>query len=160
MEQIRHSIETRGIELHVGTLRPLYFLELLLKGTWVVFERRTVKMKSSVVWDIIDIYISLNVYHRFGETCHLHLQTRRISQTHLATCFTLVSCVAYSSTLKMKAISSSRISVDFHRTTRRCIPEGRTRLSIPENRTLQKHRCENLPVWRRFRITPLYPCES
>jgi hypothetical protein len=43
----------------------------------------------------------------------------------LATCFTLVSYLFYSSTLKMEATCSSKSSVDFRRTTRRCIPEGR-----------------------------------
>jgi hypothetical protein len=40
--------------------------------------------------------------------------------------FTLVSCVAYSSTLKMKATCFPETSVDFQRTTRRYIPEDRT----------------------------------
>jgi hypothetical protein len=39
---------------------------------------------------------------------------------------TLVSCLAYSSTLKMEAICSSETSVDFQRTTWRYIPEDRT----------------------------------
>jgi hypothetical protein len=40
--------------------------------------------------------------------------------------FTLVSCLAYSSTLKMEAKCSSETSVDFQRTTRHYIPEDRT----------------------------------
>jgi hypothetical protein len=36
--------------------------------------------------------------------------------------FTLISCSAYS-TVKMEAICSSETSVDFQRTTRRCIAE-------------------------------------
>jgi hypothetical protein len=43
----------------------------------------------------------------------------------LATCFTVVSCLAYS-TLKMEATRSSETSVDFQRTTRHYIPEERT----------------------------------
>jgi hypothetical protein len=35
----------------------------------------------------------------------------------------LVSCLAYSSTPKMEAMCSSETPVDFHRTTRRYIPE-------------------------------------
>jgi hypothetical protein len=38
----------------------------------------------------------------------------------------LVSCLAYSSTLKVDATSSSETSVNFQRTTRRYIPEERT----------------------------------
>jgi hypothetical protein len=40
--------------------------------------------------------------------------------------FTLVSYLAYSSTLKMEATCSSETSEDFQRTTRRYIPEDRT----------------------------------
>jgi hypothetical protein len=38
----------------------------------------------------------------------------------------LVSCLAYSATLKIEAICSSERSVDFQRTARRYIPEDRT----------------------------------
>jgi hypothetical protein len=50
-------------------------------------------------------------------------QTVRLS---LPLVFTLVSCSPYSSTVKMKAICSPETSVDFQRTTRRCIPEDST----------------------------------
>jgi hypothetical protein len=42
-----------------------------------------------------------------------------------ATCFMLVSSVAYS-TLKMEAICSSETSIDFQRITLRCIAEDKT----------------------------------
>jgi hypothetical protein len=42
----------------------------------------------------------------------------------------LVSCLAYSSTLKMEATCSSETSVDFQRTTRRYIPEVRTLFTL------------------------------
>jgi hypothetical protein len=44
------------------------------------------------------------------------------SERLLATCFTLVSCVAYSSNLTIDATCSSETSVDFQRTARRYIP--------------------------------------
>jgi hypothetical protein len=47
----------------------------------------------------------------------------------------VVSCSAYSSTLKMEAICSFETSVEFQRTTRRY---------IPEDSTLHNHRCETL----------------
>jgi hypothetical protein len=47
----------------------------------------------------------------------------------------LVSCLAYSSTLKMEAIRPSETSDDFHRITRRF---------ISEDKTLHSDRCENL----------------
>jgi hypothetical protein len=53
----------------------------------------------------------------------------------LATCFVPVSCLAYTSTLKMEATYSSEMSVDFQQTTQ---PYN------PEDRTLHIHRCENL----------------
>jgi hypothetical protein len=40
--------------------------------------------------------------------------------------FTLISCSAYSSTLKMEAICSSETSVEFQRITQRYIPEDST----------------------------------
>jgi hypothetical protein len=49
--------------------------------------------------------------------------------------FTLVSCSAYCSTLKMEAICSSETLVDFKRITLRY---------IPVDSTLHNHRCENL----------------
>jgi hypothetical protein len=50
-----------------------------------------------------------------------------ISKLHLlATCFTLVSSLAYSLTLKMEATCFSETSVDFQRTTRFYIPEDGT----------------------------------
>jgi hypothetical protein len=52
-----------------------------------------------------------------------------------AACFALVSCLAYSSTLKMEAICSSETSVGFHGTTRRY---------IPEDGTAHSDRCGNL----------------
>jgi hypothetical protein len=49
--------------------------------------------------------------------------------------FTLISCLAHSSTLKMAATCSSETSVDFKRTTRRY---------APEDRALYNHCWENL----------------
>jgi hypothetical protein len=43
----------------------------------------------------------------------------------LAACFMMVSCLAYSWTLKMEGICPSETSVDFHRTRWRHIPEDR-----------------------------------
>jgi hypothetical protein len=48
------------------------------------------------------------------------------SQALLATFFTLISCLACSSTLKVEAIYFSETSLDFRRITRRYIPEDRT----------------------------------
>jgi hypothetical protein len=58
----------------------------------------------------------------------LRIQTRASSKriALLVNCFMLVSCVAYSSALKMEAKWSSETLVDFQQTTLRYIPEDRT----------------------------------
>jgi hypothetical protein len=50
--------------------------------------------------------------------------------TFLSPAFTLVSCLTYSSTLKMEATCSSETSVDYQWTIRRYMPEEIT-LQIP-----------------------------
>jgi hypothetical protein len=50
-------------------------------------------------------------------------------------CFTLISFLVYSSTLKMESIYSFETWLDFHRTTRNY---------ISEDRIISNHRCENL----------------
>jgi hypothetical protein len=93
-----------------------------------------VVMKSPILWHTTPC-IPLKVNQRFGKTCRLHLQAL------LATYFTLVSCLTYSSTVKMGTICSSETSVDFQRTTRRYILEDRTlvyyfdQMSSPLNST-------------------------
>jgi hypothetical protein len=94
-----------------------------------------VVMKCSIFWDITPCS-PLKVNRRFGGTCRLHLQGRAL----LATCFALVSCFYYSSTLKMNT-RSSETSVDFQRTTRRYIPEDRTH---------HNHHRENLKSYSIF----------
>jgi hypothetical protein len=51
-------------------------------------------------------------------------------QAELATCFMLVFCLAYSSTLKTETTCSSETSVHFQRTTRRYVSEGITLLVL------------------------------
>jgi hypothetical protein len=68
----------------------------------------TVVVKSCIFWDIM-LCIPLN------ET----------SPKAGSPAFRLVSCVAYSSTLKMEATCSSETSVDFQQTTQCYIPEDR-----------------------------------
>jgi hypothetical protein len=58
----------------------------------------------------------------------------RIDFMLLATCFSVVSCLAYCSTLNVETCSSEKL-VAFQRTTR-CY--------IPQDRSLHNHRCENL----------------
>jgi hypothetical protein len=84
-------------------------------------------------WDITPCS-PLKVNRRFREIYGIHVQVRRMSlerkqcesRALFATCFTLVYCSAYSSTLNVDAIYSSETSVDFQRTTQRYILEGST----------------------------------
>jgi hypothetical protein len=71
------------------------------------------------------------------------------NQALLAARFMPVSCLAYSSTLKMEATCSSGTSVDFQRTARRY---------IPEDRTLHGHRCESLESYRLHTYSLLNQC--
>jgi hypothetical protein len=97
----------------------------------------------AVIWDITPCS-PLKINLCFGETYRLRRQCRRISQTRylheagnkLAPCIMLVSCLAYSSTLKMEATCSSEMSGDVQWTTWRHVPE--------DSRCLHNHRCDNL----------------
>jgi hypothetical protein len=94
-------------------------------------------MKSSIFWDITPCS-PLKVKQHFGGIFRLHLYGRRISKSRnqreaacnqsclLATCFTLISCLAHSSALKMEATYSSETPVDLQRTIWHYIPEDRT----------------------------------
>jgi hypothetical protein len=68
-------------------------------------------------------YNPFKIIRRFKGTCFLRLQSRRISQTSalLATCFTLIYCLTYSSCLKLETCFSET-SVDFQLTTMCYIP--------------------------------------
>jgi hypothetical protein len=103
-----------------------------------------VNTRISIFFDIT-LCISVKFNRHFGEAYRIHLHgDEQANKTYwiarsplanlvlfrkvlalLAACFMLVSCTAYSSTLKMEAICSSEMSVDFHRTTWRYIPEDR-----------------------------------
>jgi hypothetical protein len=80
----------------------------------------------------------LGVGRRFGWICLLHLLP--------ATCFTLVSCLVYSLTLKMEATCSSEASVGFQRTTRRYTGQRRDWLwaGRPRSRSLSPGMVRNL----------------
>jgi hypothetical protein len=71
-------------------------------------------MESPICWDVAP--------------CSLLKGHQRSKQK--GTCFMLVSCLAFSSTLMMEAICSFETSVDYQRATQRCVPEGGTLLHI------------------------------
>jgi hypothetical protein len=74
-------------------------------------------MKISVFWDITAcIFVENQPAFRRKNS-----PPSSAEQAEILTCFTLVFCVAFSSILKKEATHSSETSVDFQRTTRRCI---------------------------------------
>jgi hypothetical protein len=85
-----------------------------------------VLMKSSVIQDVMPCS-ALKINQCFRGTYGSHLPCQRISQVRnqneassralFATCFMLVSCLTFSSTLNMKVTDSSEISVGFQWTT-------------------------------------------
>jgi hypothetical protein len=77
-------------------------------------------MKRFIFWDITP-YSLKKVNRRFGRTCRLHLQSRRISQARNQR----ESRWQAERTLKMEAACSSETSVDFQQTPRRYIPKDR-----------------------------------
>jgi hypothetical protein len=77
-------------------------------------------MKTTIFW-CITLRSPMKVKRCFGGIYRLHLQGRRsilqAEQLCLPPAFTLVSCLAYSSTTKMEATCSFEMSADFQRTT-------------------------------------------
>jgi hypothetical protein len=75
-------------------------------------------------------YAVWNVHRRVSMRMHtVHQVGHQMGSeqsTLLAACFMLISCLAYSSTVNMKARCFSKTLVDFQWTTWRCIPEDRT----------------------------------
>jgi hypothetical protein len=83
------------------------------------------------------------------ETCH---RTAGLGRTLFVACFMLVTCLAFSSTLKMQAIYSSETIADLQRTTWHY---------IPGDWMLLRHRSENLKTYtvlvlRFFKVKPSY----
>jgi hypothetical protein len=117
------------------------------KPSWIRQSKALVKnkelVKSTILWDITPCSSLVN--RRFGKNISPPSSGSRISQARNNLClpcaFTQVCCLAYSSALKMEAISSSETSVDTQRTTRRY---------IPEDCTLHNHRCENLESYKEL----------
>jgi hypothetical protein len=82
----------------------------------------------------LQLYAVLSIHSK----CSIYQYSLRLPPA-----FTLVSCFAYYSTLKMDATCSSETSVDFQQTTR-CY--------IPEDRTLHNHCCENLKSYSTLSV--------
>jgi hypothetical protein len=89
---------------------------------YVGFEVLTVvTMKSSVFWDITLSGESQQTFWR-----NILSPYKRKPSKKPAACLMLVSCMAFSLTLKVEMICSSEMSLDFHQTTQCYIPEDRT----------------------------------
>jgi hypothetical protein len=102
-------------------------------------------------------FIHLHILHSFGRIRYDGTETNYGDFRHIKTsrkfwklnknvgflppAFTLASCLAYFSILKMEAICSSKTSVEFQRNTRRY---------IPGDRILHNHLWENLRSWKLY----------
>jgi hypothetical protein len=126
-------------------------LEIVLKNLYfshVGFEVLTAVVLNSIIcWDITP--------------CSPSKGNRRLGGTELwlQPAFTLVSCPAYSSTLKVEAICSSETSVEYQRVTWRYIPRDST-LSLSHLRPfftdrLKASRIEQFDVLTLMCINPL-----
>jgi hypothetical protein len=118
------------------------FSDFTLHKFYVGFEVLTAVVKeSSIFWDITPCS-PLKVNWSFRGTYRFHLQDRRISraryQWESRWQAKLVSCSAYSSTLKMEALCSSETSVDFQRTTWHYTPKDNTLRKCFSNKTLHR----------------------
>jgi hypothetical protein len=96
-----------------------HFLRLWRRHGSLKLWRSVLSLKNTAVWDVTPCS-QVEAHRQFGRTYCLHL----------------VSCLAYSSVLKMTTVRSSETSANLlYRTTRRY---------IPEDCTLRRYRCENL----------------
>jgi hypothetical protein len=115
-----HSLAKTESQLEMGGLHRLC--------------RRTVSLPEDCGWSLTCNQDKQVTPSRAGQFQGEHLAHCDLRREVLATCFTLVSCLAYSSTLKMEVTCSSETSVDFQRTTQRY---------IPKDRNIHNHRCED-----------------
>jgi hypothetical protein len=120
------------------------------KRTFVGFEVVTpVVINSSIFWDITP-HSPLRVNRHFRGTCRLH---------RLATCFSLVSCLAYSSTTKMEATCPSEMSANFQDITWHYVPEDRTlqgTFGLPVQPLLHICYCYTLTEWGNLQSLVVY----
>jgi hypothetical protein len=114
----------------IKTVIPLY-CQICPASASVLYIQAEPLTKSSVFWDIT--------------ACHaIRWKSTDVSEEYVATCFVLVSSLAYSSTLRMWAIFSSETSIGFQHVTQRYVPEDR---NIHRNHCGSPKSCtQHLPV--------------
>jgi hypothetical protein len=118
LSQIRDSPNLEGqVPLFLSHRKRVAQLTL---RHWVAYFPFTGYWVSDTTWTAYKTGSHRTDYKDF---CLLEYET-----VLLATCFMLVSCLAYSSTVKMKATCSSERSVEFQRSTPRYPPEYVTAL--------------------------------
>jgi hypothetical protein len=123
-------LNTRPIQLALqGSAVPLRDAHFL----WFVgFQLLAAAVMNSSIYWVITPCSMFEVNRRFGGKYSLHLQGLRTTKDRhqhyvlLATFFTLVSVLVYSSTLKMEITHSSETWVHFQPTIRRFNPVDRT----------------------------------
>jgi hypothetical protein len=117
---VLETVQSDRIHMALLELAPLSFY-----SRWPSLRTLTLfVIKSTIFWDITPCS-PLKVSRRFGGTYHLHLQGRRKNRARnqrenrrqAEPAFTLVFCSAYSSTMKMQVIRSSKTSAELQRAT-------------------------------------------
>jgi hypothetical protein len=112
-------VQSVKVNRRIGGLYRTHLQSRRISHTKEKTNMKQVASNRNVGWLSAD-YTSLYPGKRIGGLNRLHLQGRRISHTKEPT---------------WSRLQATETSVDFQRTTRRY---------IPEDRTLHKHRCENL----------------
>jgi hypothetical protein len=114
----------------------------------LVISRIKVFLLSSQIIKIVT-YMKINEeFYLLGYNAVWSIEGQLTFRKKQATCFMLVSCLAYSSTLKMEVTCSSETLAGFQWTTQHY---------IPQDRTLHKNCCETLKSYTGKLISvPIY----
>jgi hypothetical protein len=101
-----------------------------------ILKPATFKMKKKyITWES---YLRLSVIKYSKMFSRIYMTNLQIK---IDACFMLVSCLAYSSTLKMEAICSSKTYVVLQMSTWRYIPEGRKLFYCNQVSLCYRHVC-------------------
>jgi hypothetical protein len=97
-------------------------------------------VKTSILWDIISCRTSTEISEEYIVLIFRVEECGKLGKKPTWSKYQSdwVSCLAYSSNLKLESICFSETSVDFQRTTRHY---------IPEDRLLHNYRCANLEAY-------------
>jgi hypothetical protein len=97
---------------------------LSLIGSLLVWESQWELAIHSILW----ASQQETIFYLAFPSCFLHNPTFQQADWSACYCFMLVFCLAYSSTPKMEATCSSKMSVEFQQTKQHYVPEDGTLL--------------------------------